>query len=45
MVDPKDKDSVVKRINRDELAQLTKAGAVKFSDGKFIDALRKMQKS
>jgi acetylornithine deacetylase/succinyl-diaminopimelate desuccinylase-like protein len=24
MVDPKDKDSVVKRINRDELAQLTK---------------------
>ena len=26
-----------------ELAQLTKAGAAKFSDGKFIDALRKMQ--
>src|SRR5215467_4442645 len=24
MVDPKDKDNVVKRINRDELAQLTK---------------------
>jgi hypothetical protein len=26
-----------------ELAKLTKAGAAKFSDGKFIDALRKMQ--
>jgi hypothetical protein len=26
-----------------ELARLTKAGAVKFSDGKFIDGLRKMQ--
>jgi hypothetical protein len=26
-----------------ELRQLTKAGAAKFSDGKFIDALRKMQ--
>ena len=26
-----------------ELAQLTKAGAAKFSDGKFIDGLRKMQ--
>jgi len=26
-----------------ELANLTKAGAAKFSDGKFIDTLRKMQ--
>ena len=26
-----------------ELKQLTKAGAAKFSDGKFIDGLRKMQ--
>ena len=26
-----------------ELAKLTKAGAAKFSDGKFIDALRKAQ--
>ena len=26
-----------------ELKQLTKAGAAKFNDGKFIDALRKMQ--
>jgi hypothetical protein len=26
-----------------ELAQLTKAGAEKFSDGKFIEGLRKMQ--
>src|SRR5258708_39066311 len=26
-----------------ELAQLTKAGAARFSDGKFIDGLRKMQ--
>lgn len=26
-----------------ELAQLTKAGAAKFSDGKFIEGLRKMQ--
>ena len=26
-----------------ELTQLTRAGAAKFSDGKFIDALRKMQ--
>jgi hypothetical protein len=26
-----------------ELKQLTKAGAAKFSDGKFIDTLRKMQ--
>ena len=28
-----------------ELAQLTKAGAAKFSDGKFIEALRKIQGS
>jgi hypothetical protein len=26
-----------------ELSRLTKAGAAKFSDGKFIDALRKLQ--
>lgn len=26
-----------------ELAQLTKAGAARFSDGKFIDGLRKLQ--
>ena len=26
-----------------ELKMLTKAGATRFSDGKFIDALRKMQ--
>ena len=26
-----------------ELAQLTRAGAAKFADGKFIDGLRKMQ--
>jgi hypothetical protein len=26
-----------------ELAKLTKAGATKFSDGKFIEGLRKMQ--
>ena len=27
----------------EELAKLTKAGAARFSDGKFIDGLRKMQ--